>query len=264
MRDFIKMMRQYASPYKPYLAGAVVLNILSAVFNIFSFTLIIPVLKIIFQMEEASYSFMPWGSGDFKEVLVNNFYWFVAQYMENHGPIVALLVLAGASLVLANPQPDQVTQPPAPQPALTPYPDVNASTERDLRSLIASFPAPVMSFMSGSGMVFVSGQSEAVPYGGMYGRRITLYWQTREGEPLILQSIYPAEALEIMGMGDYHFSGTAGPALFGRSSVRMEDGGNIRIHVQEEGTGLYVLTLPRQLGASLSGIARSIQLFSAE
>ncbi len=75
---------------------------------------------------------------------------------------LALLVLAGASLVLANPQPDQVTQPPAPQPALTPYPDVNASTERDLRSLIASFPAPVMSFISGSGMTFVSGSSRNV------------------------------------------------------------------------------------------------------
>ena len=36
MHDFFKMMRQYASPYKGYLAGAVVLNMLSAIFNIFS------------------------------------------------------------------------------------------------------------------------------------------------------------------------------------------------------------------------------------
>ena len=28
MHDFFKMMRQYASPYKGYLAGAVVLNML--------------------------------------------------------------------------------------------------------------------------------------------------------------------------------------------------------------------------------------------
>ena len=32
MHDFFKMMRQYASPYKGYLAGAVVLNMLSAIF----------------------------------------------------------------------------------------------------------------------------------------------------------------------------------------------------------------------------------------
>ena len=33
MRDFLKMMRQYVSPYKGYMGGAVVLNILlNAVF----------------------------------------------------------------------------------------------------------------------------------------------------------------------------------------------------------------------------------------
>ena len=100
MKAFWSMLRRYVRPYRKYLGGSVLMNVLSAVFNIFSFTLIIPVLKIIFQMEEASYSFMPWGSGDFKEVLVNNFYWFVAQYMENHGPIVTLLVLAGLLIVM--------------------------------------------------------------------------------------------------------------------------------------------------------------------
>ena len=180
------------------------------------------------------------------------------------GLALTLAALAALYLTLVIAQPQETPEEGKAQPLLTASPGLKISGEGELRELIGGFPAPVMSFMSGSGMVFVSGQSEAVPYGGMYGRRITLYWQTREGEPLILQSIYPAEALEIMGMGDYHFSGTAGPALFGRSSVRMENGGNIRIHVQEEGTGLYVLTLPRQLGASLSGIARSIQLFSAE
>ena len=71
------------------------MNVLSAVFNIFSFTLIIPVLKIIFQMEEKAYTFIPWGQGEFKETLVNNFYWFVSQYMVDHGPVVTLFVLAG-------------------------------------------------------------------------------------------------------------------------------------------------------------------------
>ncbi len=89
------MIRRYVSPYKKYLAGSVLMNILSAVFNIFSFTLLIPVLKIIFQMEEHTYSFIPWGTGDFKEVLVNNFYWFVSNYMSVHGPIITLFVLAG-------------------------------------------------------------------------------------------------------------------------------------------------------------------------
>ena len=93
------MLRRYVRPYRRYLAGSVLMNVLSAVFNIFSFTLIIPVLKIIFQMEERAYEFTPWGTGDFKETLINNFYWFVAQYMDNHGPVITLLVLS-AMLIL--------------------------------------------------------------------------------------------------------------------------------------------------------------------
>ena len=76
------------------------MNVLSAVFNIFSFTLIIPVLKIIFQMEDRAYEFIPWGTGEFKETLVNNFYWYVAQYMGNHGPVVTLLVLAAILILM--------------------------------------------------------------------------------------------------------------------------------------------------------------------
>ncbi len=89
------MLRRYVRPYNKYLGGSVLMNVLSAVFNIFSFTLIIPVLKIIFQMEDKAYAFIPWGEGDFKETLVNNFYWYVSQYMGTHGPVVTLFALAG-------------------------------------------------------------------------------------------------------------------------------------------------------------------------
>ena len=100
MKAFWNMLRRYVSPYSKYLGGSVLMNVLSAVFNIFSFTLIIPVLKIIFQMEEHAYEFIPWGTGDFKETLINNFYWYVSQYMASNGPVVTLLVLAGLLIVM--------------------------------------------------------------------------------------------------------------------------------------------------------------------
>ena len=100
MKAFWNMLRRYVSPYSKYLGGSVLMNVLSAVFNIFSFTLIIPVLKIIFQMEENVYEFIPWGTGDFKETLINNFYWYVSQYMASNGPVVTLLVLAGLLIVM--------------------------------------------------------------------------------------------------------------------------------------------------------------------
>lgn len=175
----------------------------------------------------------------------------------------AALMALYFTLVLAQPQGGPAEKP-EPQPLLSPSPALEISAEGGLRSLAETFPAPVMSFMSGSGMVFVSGSSADAALGEGFGRVLTLYWQTPEGEPLILQSIYPAEGLELMGKGDYHFSDTAGPSLFGLSSVRMENGDTVRVHVQAAGRGLYTVTVPASLAGSLSGICRSIQLFSAE
>ena len=44
MKAFWKILRRYVAPYKGYVGGSVVLNILSAVFNVFSFSLLIPIL----------------------------------------------------------------------------------------------------------------------------------------------------------------------------------------------------------------------------
>lgn len=181
------------------------------------------------------------------------------------GAAVSLAALAALyfALIVAQPQ-GRKAEKADPQPLLAASPAARITEETDLRELVRSFPAPVMSFMSGSGMVFVSGESADAAYQGQYGRILTLYWQTAEGTPLMLQSIYPAEALELMGKNDYTFSGTAGPALFGMNSVRMENRETVRVHVQAEGRGLYVLTVPKSLSSSLSGISRSIQLFTAE
>ena len=74
--------------------GAVFLNILSAVFNIFSFTLLIPILQILFEMDSKVYEFMPWDStGSLKDIAVNNFYYYVSHMIEVNGPSMTLLFL---------------------------------------------------------------------------------------------------------------------------------------------------------------------------
>ena len=100
MRDFLKMMRQYALPYKGYLAGAVVLNILSAIFNIFSFAVIVPLLNILFRLDTAQYTFIPWGTEgySFKDTLVNNAYWLVSDFSAQHGAVTALLLLCAVMI----------------------------------------------------------------------------------------------------------------------------------------------------------------------
>ena len=101
MHDFFKMMRQYASPYKGYLAGAVVLNMLSAIFNIFSFAVIVPLLNILFKVDTVEYSFIPWGTEGmkFKDILVNNAYWLVSDFSAAHGAVTALLLLCGVMIL---------------------------------------------------------------------------------------------------------------------------------------------------------------------
>ncbi len=172
---------------------------------------------------------------------------------------VALIVLTGALLVLAQPKSEEKEKA-EPQPLLTASPALNISHENELRELVESFPAPVLSFMSGSGMTFVSGTSADAGLSGGFGRVVTLYWQTEEGEPLILRSIYPASALSLLEKG-YHFSAVAGPTLFGVPSVRMENDETVRVHAATE-SGLYVVTVPKSAASGISAISRSLQLFS--
>lgn len=88
------MIRRFVGPYKKYLAGSVLLNILSAVFNIFSFTLIIPILKMIFNIDNDVYEFIPWDSGaSLKEMLLNNIYYYMSVLIGSFGPSMTLLLL---------------------------------------------------------------------------------------------------------------------------------------------------------------------------
>ena len=101
MKAFFNMLRRYLPPYRKYVFGSVLMNVLSAVFNIFSFTLVIPILNILFQLDEKVYTFIPWDADlGFKEKAINNAYWFVSQYMETHGAVTTLLILAGFMIVM--------------------------------------------------------------------------------------------------------------------------------------------------------------------
>ena len=64
MKEFWKILKRYVSPYKSCMAWGIVMNILSAVFNIFSFTLIIPILNILFKLDDKVYTFIPWDSAE--------------------------------------------------------------------------------------------------------------------------------------------------------------------------------------------------------
>ena len=70
------------------------MNVFSAIFNIFSFTLIIPILQILFKINDKVYEFIPWDADmDIKEKATNNLYFYVTQLIEQYGGSITLLVL---------------------------------------------------------------------------------------------------------------------------------------------------------------------------
>ncbi|MBQ2525766.1 MAG: ABC transporter ATP-binding protein, partial [Bacteroidales bacterium] len=62
MKDFIQVLKRYVTPYKKYLGGSILLNILSVIFNLFSFAFIVPILNILFKLDNKVYEFIPWDT----------------------------------------------------------------------------------------------------------------------------------------------------------------------------------------------------------
>lgn len=94
MKEFFKILRRFVPPYKKYLILNVIFNILAAFLTLFSFALVIPILEMLFQVKEAHYEYMALGSDNLKDVVVNNFYYYVQQAIADWGQSQTLAILA--------------------------------------------------------------------------------------------------------------------------------------------------------------------------
>ena len=109
MKDIFMLIRRFIAPYyKGYMSLAVLFNILSALLNLVAFALVMPILNILFQIEERVTTYIPFSSLDLttqagwsqmKEVVTNNFGYFVSQLIETEGASYTLIIL-GIYLVL--------------------------------------------------------------------------------------------------------------------------------------------------------------------
>lgn len=86
-------MGKYFARYKKFIAGTLLVNILSALFNVVSFSVLLPILEILFDTKHERYEFMPWGTGDVKETLMNNIYYYSQTLVDSYGPSTTLLLL---------------------------------------------------------------------------------------------------------------------------------------------------------------------------
>ena len=93
MKEFLQVLRRFVPPYKRYLVGSVVFNILSAILNIFSFAALIPILQILFQTgdAEAATGYMAWDWSNAQVVLMNNLNFYVNGLIADYGPTTTLL-----------------------------------------------------------------------------------------------------------------------------------------------------------------------------
>ncbi len=100
MKGFFKILTRWVPPYKKYLALNVFFNILAAFLTLFSFALIIPILEMLFGLNTQTYTFMPLGSAGVKEVVVNDFYYYVQCIIERYGQSMALAAIALALVIM--------------------------------------------------------------------------------------------------------------------------------------------------------------------
>ena len=108
MKDFLRILRRFVPPYKKYMVWNVIFNILSAILNLFSFALIIPILNILFKISDETYTYIDWTFNPLSfeawkatpELLKNNFFWFVSDMIETKGGSFTLIIL-GIFLVVS-------------------------------------------------------------------------------------------------------------------------------------------------------------------
>ena len=100
MKDFLSLLRRFAWPYRWNVVLGLVFNLLTAFLTVFSFAFIMPILKMLFGIDNTVYSLMHIGQADFKEVIFNNFYYYVQLIIESHGASVALAILAAMLVVM--------------------------------------------------------------------------------------------------------------------------------------------------------------------
>lgn len=100
MKDFFQILRRFVPPYKKYLILNIIFNILAAFLTLFSFAVIIPILEMLFKVNDGVYEYMTLADGNLKEVMFNNFYYYTQEAIALWGQSMTLALLAATLVVM--------------------------------------------------------------------------------------------------------------------------------------------------------------------
>ena len=101
LKQFFSIMARYLKPYRKYLVWSIVLNFFSQWMNVFSFMVLIPILNILFKIDQQVYEYQPveWNHLN-KEVLVNNAYAWIQEMIANNGAFLTLVIMGMALIIM--------------------------------------------------------------------------------------------------------------------------------------------------------------------
>lgn len=104
MKELFAFLRRFVRPYRRNLVGSVVYNLLSAILNVFSFALIVPILRILFKIDTEAYVYTPLsqaeGVREYVQVLKDNFFFKVSEFVDMYGESRTLLILGLVLIVM--------------------------------------------------------------------------------------------------------------------------------------------------------------------
>jgi subfamily B ATP-binding cassette protein MsbA len=96
--NIVSIFRRFLPNYKKFVGLSLFFNFLSAIFSLFSFAAIIPILQMLFGMRSAGLNYQSWSWSDslttIVEALRNNLNWWIEEMIVVNGPSLTLLYIA--------------------------------------------------------------------------------------------------------------------------------------------------------------------------
>jgi subfamily B ATP-binding cassette protein MsbA len=101
IKQFLGIVKRYFQPYKIYILWSIVLNFVAQWLNVFSFVVLIPILNILFKIDQNVYTYQEWTWSTLnKDLLVNNAYAWVQEMIVNHGAFLTLCLMGGIMIFM--------------------------------------------------------------------------------------------------------------------------------------------------------------------
>lgn len=101
MKDLFRTLKRFLPPYKWYVVGNILFSIIAPLLNLLAFSLIIPILRILFRMDKTVYEFMSWDRFSFSfegfqvlpDLIQNNFNYYIQTLIAVQGASTSLIIL---------------------------------------------------------------------------------------------------------------------------------------------------------------------------